>query len=258
MSVRAMTWALEQRVGEAKRKLILIALADFADEHGCCYPAQATLAEMAECSVDTVQRGLKKLEAMGLISRERRHSKTGNRSTDHYRLSIQSLSRNLRPRGPKPKPQSAALSKPQMDAALTKPQMDAVAKSLTASSEPSVVSREEERESPRTTTVPPSREVAAPARDELLGQLASRLQAVPASQTLTAAHAGKIIASLAGDFGETIVEQAVGRLKSRTLDGGAVNKPARLLQLICEDIQRERRQRCANPHASHGISRFGG
>jgi hypothetical protein len=41
------------------------------------------------------------------------------------------------------------------------------------------------------------------------------------------------------------------------LDGEAISKPTRILQLICEDIRRERSQRSPNPYADHGWSRFG-
>lgn len=133
MSVKATAWALEQRIGNHQAKLILIAIADFADNRGECFPSQSSLAVVAECSVDTVQRHLKRLETSGFISRERRHTTNGNRTSDRYRVLVDGersqnedttsggLSRNLRSR---PKPQDAVLTKPQA-AAETKPQSSA-------------------------------------------------------------------------------------------------------------------------------------
>jgi len=40
MSFQALAWAWEQRTGSAGRKAVLGALAQFADEHGVCYPSQ--------------------------------------------------------------------------------------------------------------------------------------------------------------------------------------------------------------------------
>lgn len=88
MSVKATAWALEQRIGNHQAKLILIAIADFADNRGECFPSQSSLAVVAECSVDTVQRHLKRLETSGFISRERRHTTNGNRTSDRYRVLV--------------------------------------------------------------------------------------------------------------------------------------------------------------------------
>lgn len=98
MSVRAMTWAMEQKVGNPTTKLILMALADFADEEGKCFPSQGRLAEIAECSVDTVQRHLTKAEQASLIVRQKRGSKRGGggRTSDLYVLQLGELSRKVR------------------------------------------------------------------------------------------------------------------------------------------------------------------
>lgn len=142
MSVKATAWAFEQRVGDSTRKVILLALADFSDNRNECFPSQAVLAEIAECSVDTVQRHLKKLEAAGYIQRSRRHTTDGNRTSDRYMLSVGNeiakqpekpvrQSRKLRP---DPKPQNAVLTKPQSYAE-PKPQSYAVGTITEPSSE---------------------------------------------------------------------------------------------------------------------------
>jgi len=108
MSIRAMTWAFSQRVGDSTRKNILLALADFADDKHECFPSQRLLSELAECSVDTVQRHVARLEKEGFISRLKRGRPRGGRTTDLYALNVSkegTLSRKLRS---KVKPQSCA------------------------------------------------------------------------------------------------------------------------------------------------------
>lgn len=85
MSVRAQTWAWEQKAGPDK--LLLIALADHASEDGRCWPGQERLAAKTEKKVRAVRDGLKRLEAGGLIERTPRY-RDGHRITDLYRLPI--------------------------------------------------------------------------------------------------------------------------------------------------------------------------
>jgi hypothetical protein len=51
MSVKASFWAIEQRPRSRDHKLVLMLLADWADETGEAWPRQTTIAEKAMCSV---------------------------------------------------------------------------------------------------------------------------------------------------------------------------------------------------------------
>lgn len=77
MSWQATAWAQRQRTGSPHAKLILLLLANYADEDGICWPSQSTLAEASEQSPDTIQRHLGKLEAAGLIRRQRQNRTRG-------------------------------------------------------------------------------------------------------------------------------------------------------------------------------------
>lgn len=77
MSWQATAWAQKQRTGSPHAKLLLLLLANYADEDGICWPSQSTLAEASEQSPDTVQRHLEKLETVGLIRRERQNRTRG-------------------------------------------------------------------------------------------------------------------------------------------------------------------------------------
>jgi hypothetical protein len=82
MSVEAISWALQQQTGDARSKLLLLCLANYADDKGQCWPSQSILAEQTEQSVDTVQRRLDMLEDGGLIKREKRVRDNGSYTTD--------------------------------------------------------------------------------------------------------------------------------------------------------------------------------
>lgn len=80
MSVRASTWAwsLEEVMGS--EALVLLALADQANDEGLCWPSQEKLAPKARQSVSTLRRSLRSLEKMGLLTTITRSSTRGRRS----------------------------------------------------------------------------------------------------------------------------------------------------------------------------------
>ena len=80
MSVCASTWAwsLEEVMGS--EALVLLALADQANDEGFCWPSQQKLAPKARQSVSTLRRSLRSLEKMGLLTTITRSSTRGRRS----------------------------------------------------------------------------------------------------------------------------------------------------------------------------------
>jgi len=89
MSHIAVTWARKVKAGSPTRKFVLIALAEYADEDGSCYPSQKTIANLTELSVKTVERAIKNLEDQGLLKRERRHrTSDGSRTSDRFYLNV--------------------------------------------------------------------------------------------------------------------------------------------------------------------------
>lgn len=88
MSVEAMAWAKRQHTGSMGGKSVLRALADYADEDGCCWPSQRQIARDCEMSISTVARHLVGLEAGGFFGRESRLRDNGSRSTDMIRLNF--------------------------------------------------------------------------------------------------------------------------------------------------------------------------
>lgn len=75
MSFRAVTWAFDTIRGiVAQEKLVLVALAEFANDENITWRALEEIAARAECSVRTAKTHLKNLELRGLISRAGRYT----------------------------------------------------------------------------------------------------------------------------------------------------------------------------------------
>lgn len=85
MSVRALTWAFDQPIF-ANEKVVLLSLADHANDCGECWPSINRLAQRARVSVRTVQRCLAELEDAKLIIRETRNDLNGRSTSNMYRL----------------------------------------------------------------------------------------------------------------------------------------------------------------------------
>jgi pyocin large subunit-like protein len=67
MSVRALTWAFDEQVFPATRKLTLIALADCADSDGVCFPSLVHMLLKTSLNRTTLIECLDDLEARGLL-----------------------------------------------------------------------------------------------------------------------------------------------------------------------------------------------
>jgi DNA-binding MarR family transcriptional regulator len=88
MSLKASFWAIERRPRSQSHKLILMLLADWANEEGIAWPKLTTIADKAMCSVSTVQRCLRDLEADGFISRSNSRRRDGRQGTNFYKLDL--------------------------------------------------------------------------------------------------------------------------------------------------------------------------
>lgn len=87
MSIKAMQWAWEQNIPSSSRKLVLLALADRANDDGECWPGIASLSEKCSIPRRTLIRALADLEAHGLLQVKHRQGASG-RMTNLYRLPI--------------------------------------------------------------------------------------------------------------------------------------------------------------------------
>lgn len=98
MSVKALTWAFDRPIA-GNEKVVLLALADHADEKGVCWPSIAKLSERSCVAERTVQRILGKLAEMGLIEVIPQADEKGRSSSNRYKLSMHGEGVNLSPPG---------------------------------------------------------------------------------------------------------------------------------------------------------------
>lgn len=68
MSRIANDWVWKQNIKPATHKLILLAMADRADEYHCCYPSIARLERDTGLDRKTIQKGISNMIACGLLS----------------------------------------------------------------------------------------------------------------------------------------------------------------------------------------------
>ena len=77
MSIKAVSWALEQSLGDSTAKLVLIGICDrYNDDYNAAWPSIKWLAVAADCSERTVKRKIQTLTEMGLISVDRSPNRT--------------------------------------------------------------------------------------------------------------------------------------------------------------------------------------
>jgi hypothetical protein len=83
-----MNWAWDQQLSPTP-KLILMALADAANDCGVCWPSVSTLARKCCVSIRTVRRVMQKLAARRLLLTEQRYRKDGSCSSNRYQLHLE-------------------------------------------------------------------------------------------------------------------------------------------------------------------------
>jgi hypothetical protein len=88
MSMQAINWALVTPTGSPLTKVLLIAVANYANENDESYPSIERLAQETDMSKSTVKRKLAELADMGLLVRSARGGEGTGRQTNRYKLII--------------------------------------------------------------------------------------------------------------------------------------------------------------------------
>ena len=78
MSVHALSWAFKQKTNTPTTKLVLVALANYADEQNSCFPSHQHLSTRCEISERQVRRCIDDLCGLGLVTKKSRAG-TSNR-----------------------------------------------------------------------------------------------------------------------------------------------------------------------------------
>ncbi|MET0072248.1 MAG: helix-turn-helix domain-containing protein [Candidatus Thiodiazotropha sp.] len=82
-----MNWAWHQALKPVP-KLVLMALADIADDKGICWPSIATLAAKCNLSTRTIRRSVQYLVARDLLLVEQRYRNDGSNASNRYWLQL--------------------------------------------------------------------------------------------------------------------------------------------------------------------------
>jgi DNA-binding MarR family transcriptional regulator len=88
-----MVEAMKARVGNSGRKLVLVKLADNANDEGVCWPSYKNIAEHCEMGRSTVKAHIKRLEQDGFLTVEERND---GKSSNMFRLHISEGSKQER------------------------------------------------------------------------------------------------------------------------------------------------------------------
>ena len=80
MSMRLMAQAMSIKVGNPLRKLVLIKLADNANDDGICFPSYQYIADVCEISKASARNHIDDLINMGFVTKKARKNKDGSSS----------------------------------------------------------------------------------------------------------------------------------------------------------------------------------
>ena len=89
MSIEHILSAFKAKTGSSGRKLVLIKLADNANDNGLCWPSHQYIADQCEMSKRSVINHIAKLEEMGFLTIQHRKKEAGGNHSNYYRLHIE-------------------------------------------------------------------------------------------------------------------------------------------------------------------------
>ena len=88
MSISALNWAFNMRGVSVAQKVVLISLANFADEAGYAFPSIKTIADMSCVSESSVRRALADLVEGGILRIDYRFRADGSQTSSGYFLEM--------------------------------------------------------------------------------------------------------------------------------------------------------------------------
>jgi hypothetical protein len=89
MSIELLNKALKVQNLSPTKKLILLILANYADENGSCYPSHQHLANL--CGLQTtksIKSAIKEFESLGFLKKQNRKLKNGGNTSNRYILNF--------------------------------------------------------------------------------------------------------------------------------------------------------------------------
>ena len=121
MSIRALDTVFRSQLDDQSDVLILLALADWADDDGACYPSMQAISKKARLSDRTVQKRLSDLEEAGLVTR---FVRVGRGRSNLYRLHLDRIAAWEPPQKPSDETPSppVAVEKPEAASGYSSPE----------------------------------------------------------------------------------------------------------------------------------------
>jgi hypothetical protein len=95
MSVKIMSTVFDKSKTEGNARLVLLALADCANDEGTCWPSISTISSMANINQQTTRKYLWAMESIGLITAEDRKDKIGRRTSNLYKINREKLGEDV-------------------------------------------------------------------------------------------------------------------------------------------------------------------
>src|SRR6185369_57999 len=89
MTIAALAWAFDTRCPSPAAKLVLLALADAADQDGVCWPSQGRIADRCGLTRQYVNQVLADLAACGMVVVVTRQRPNGSTASCQYRLQME-------------------------------------------------------------------------------------------------------------------------------------------------------------------------
>ncbi|NDB02617.1 MAG: helix-turn-helix domain-containing protein [Flavobacteriaceae bacterium] len=88
MSFEAMAWAAKRPAKNSRNKLVLLMLANYADDNNHTWPSYRHLAQICECTERSVMRAVKQLEDEGALSIWPRFTPQGKQTSNLFILNV--------------------------------------------------------------------------------------------------------------------------------------------------------------------------
>lgn len=88
MSIQAMSWVFTLSKLDPYKKIVLMSLADNANDEGYCWPSMDTIAYKSSMSKTTVRRHIKSLEELNLLTKHQRTRSNGSTGTNYFHLHV--------------------------------------------------------------------------------------------------------------------------------------------------------------------------
>lgn len=95
MSVRIMSQVFEMSKTEGNARLVLLALADCANDEGACWPSISSVARKANLSDPIAKKYLLSLAAIGLLSKEDRFASDGRQTSNFYQIDVNMIGKDF-------------------------------------------------------------------------------------------------------------------------------------------------------------------